>query len=472
MKSNFTLCLLLVTFFVTAQKKDLNYKFFFEKFSKRFNTNQFQEITELLSSEMTSSPDKMISAMQTLRSSLGEIDNYKLIKLNEDNSTLFKVYFDYAVMGMEFSLDEYNKLLKLKIRPFKDFENDALKNPVFNNLVSKDDAVSKSSLDYIYEYSKYFPNNSELAIAIIQNGKINYYGLTKLKDTISCSNNSESQFEIGSITKVFTSTLLAEMVVENKLKLEEDIFNYLDIDDKEKITFLSLANHTSGLPRLPTNLDLSKVDNENPYKMYDENCLLTYLNDDLKFSPDRNQTYEYSNLGAGLLGFTLSKIENSTLEDLFNLKIFSKFGMDASTIEKQKAKNLVKGRNKNGEVTKNWDMSSLSGAGAIISNVEDLSKFVLAHFDSNNKGLTLTREKTAEATSNMDIGLGWHLRQSSTNKKWMWHNGGTGGYTSSITFNPKTKNAVIILSNVSAFHSKMSNIDRLNFSLMEIIEAN
>lgn len=472
MKSFFTLCFLLATFAISAQKKDLDYNSFFESFTEKFNINQFQEITDLFSSEMTLSPDKMISAMQTLRKSLGKIDNYKLIKLNDNNSSLFKVYFDYAVMGMEFSLDKHNKLLKLKIMPFKDFENDNQNKPVFNNLVLKNDAVSKSSLEYIYEYSKYFPNNSALAIAFIKNGKVNYYGLSKLNDTIFYSNNSKSQFEIGSITKVFTSTLLAEMVIKNKLKLEEDIFDYLNIKNKEKITFLSLANHTSGLPRLPSNLDLSKVDNENPYKMYDENRLLSYLKDDLKFNLDRNQAYEYSNLGAGLLGFTLSKIENSTLEDLFNVEIFSKLGMDASTIKKQKAKNLVKGRNKNGEVTKNWDMSSLSGAGAIISNVEDLSKFILAHFNSHNKALTLTRVKTAEATPKMDIGLGWHLRQSSTNKKWLWHNGGTGGYTTSLTFNPETKNAVIILSNVSAFHNKMSNIDKLNFALMEILEAN
>lgn len=472
MKSFFTLYFLLTALVVSAQKKDLDYKSFFESFTEKFNTNQFQEITELFSSEMTSSPDKIISALQTLNTSLGKIDNYKLIKLDEDNSALFKVYFDYAVMGMEFSLDKDNKLLKLKIKSFKDFENDAKSNPVFNNLVLKDDAVSKSGVDYIYEYSKHFPNNSELAIALIKNGKVNYYGLTKMKDTISYTDNSKSQFEIGSITKVFTSTLLADRVLKNKLKLEGDIFDYLNIDMKGKITFLSLANHTSGLPRLPSNLDLSKVDDENPYKMYDENRLLAYLNDDLKFGPDRNQTYEYSNLGTGLLGFTLSKIENTTLEDLFDTEIFSKFGMDASTTNRQKATQLVKGRNKNGEITKNWDMSSLSGAGAIISNVEDLSKFVLAHFDSNNKTLALTRKKTVEASQSMDIGMGWHIRQSNTNEKWLWHNGGTGGYTASLTFNPKTKNGVIILSNVSAFHSKMSNIDRLNFALMGILEAN
>jgi CubicO group peptidase (beta-lactamase class C family) len=70
----------------------------------------------------------------------------------------------------------------------------------------------------------------------------------------------------------------------------------------------------------------------------------------------------------------------------------------------------------------------------------------------------------------MDIGLGWHLLKSQSKNIWYWHNGGTGGYSSSMVFDEKTENGIIILSNVSAFNPNMGNIDKLCFELMKTLE--
>ena len=96
-------------------------------------------------------------------------------------SALFKLYFEYAVMGIDLSLDESDKIINLKIQPFKNF---SLENrPVVNKLKEKDKLIDKTQLTYIYEYTKGLPNNSQLAIGIIQSGKISYYGLLKANDT-------------------------------------------------------------------------------------------------------------------------------------------------------------------------------------------------------------------------------------------------------------------------------------------------
>src|SRR5690606_26358709 len=119
--------------------------------------------------------------------------------------------------------------------------------------------------------------------------------------------------------------------------------------------------------------------------------------------------YQYSNLGAGLLGYTLCKIDNNTYEDLLQKKIFSKYDMQNSTAEINKIKgNLVKGLNNEGKEVPNWELSILAGAGGIFSTVEDLSHFAVSQFDYSNKELKLTREKTFEINDNVDIGLGWH----------------------------------------------------------------
>jgi len=131
---------------------------------------------------------------------------------------------------------------------------------------------------------------------------------------------------------------------------------------------------------------------------------------------------------------------------------------------------LIKGLDNKGNKVSNWEFSVLVGAGGILSTVEDLSKFAITQFNNSNKELELTRQKTFEINDNMDIGLGWHILKSQSENLWYWHNGGTGGYSSSMVIDTKTKNGIIILSNVSGFSPNMGNIDKLCFELMKTLE--
>ena len=90
---------------------------------------------------------------------------------------------------------------------------------VVNGLKSFPNDISK----IIFSKTKDFPESTQLSIAIIQNGKTNYYGIIKLNDTIRPIENQDKVFEIGSITKVFTSTVLASLVEEGKIKLTDEI---------------------------------------------------------------------------------------------------------------------------------------------------------------------------------------------------------------------------------------------------------
>ena len=342
---------------------------------------------------------------------------------------------------------------------------------VINNLTIKSGLITQKQSEIIFENAKIFPNHTQISIAIIKDGKVNYYGINNKNDTISTVNNKKSVFEIGSISKVFTSTILANFVIDEKINLNDNINGYLktSFNNDTEISFINLANHTSGLPRLPSNLDLTKVNPENPYKEYKEKELEEYLTKHLELL--NKEKFQYSNLGAGLLGYTLSKIENTTYENLLQNKIFSKFNMYNSTSDINKIKgNLVKGLNNEGNDVPNWEFSVLAGAGAIFSTVEDLSQFAISQFDNSNKELKLTRKKTFEVNENLDIGLGWHILKSQSKNFWYWHNGGTGGYSSSMVIDENTKNGIIILSNISAFNPNMGNIDKLCFELMKTIE--
>ncbi len=342
-----------------------------------------------------------------------------------------------------------------------------------NELHSSGHLITEKQIDLIFEKSKDFPNNTAVSIAIIENGNTCFYGVKRKNDTLIYSENFNNIFEIGSISKVFTSTILANFILGNKVNLNDSIQEYIEIPIKlkDKISLKELANHTSGLPRLPSNLDLFTADPKNPYKDYGENELTEYLSEEIELNQIPGSKYEYSNLGAGLLGYILTQQSNSTYNDLLSKYVFSKYNMNNSTIFRDSIKTkLVDGLDNFGNKTSNWDLNVLVGAGGILSSVHDLSKFAKVQFNMNNKELELTRQTTFSVNEKMDVGLGWHIIKTKSDGHFYWHNGGTGGYSSSMAIDVYEKNGVIILSNVSAFNKNRGNIDNLSFELMKTLK--
>ena len=331
-------------------------------------------------------------------------------------------------------------------------------------------AISETQRSILLEKTKDFPENTEFSIAFIKNGEVTYYGAKRTDDTLAYSDNSDHLFEIGSITKVFTSTLLAELVSENELELNTPIQVYFDfpISNKE-ITVLQLANHTSGLPRLPSNLYLDMVDQSNPYKEYSKRDLETYLTEELVLDNEPGTNYEYSNVGAGILGYLLEVHTGLTYEELLKKYVLSKYDMTNTTTSIDAINSdLVEGLDSEGNTTSNWNLNALVGAGGIISNVKDLSKFAFQQFDAENKGLELTRKSTFEIPEyRMEVGLAWNIIKPDAEHTWYMHNGGTGGYSSIMALDTESKNGVIILSNVSSFNMNARNIDQLCLGLMQ-----
>ena len=317
------------------------------------------------------------------------------------------------------------------------------------------------------------PNQAQLSIALIENGNVNFIGFKKENDSILSIDNSGSVFEIGSITKVFTATLLADFVLDKKIGLEDNINEHLDfsLKDNFQITFKQLATHTSGLPRVPISLSSPNLSLENPYKDYGEEKLQFYLSEKLELIDEPGAKSSYSNLGFGLLGYLLEKIGNTTYEDLLQKRIFSKYNMSSSTTNRDPVREiLAEGLNDKGNPVPNWDMAVHMGAGGILSNIQDLSKFALAQFDDTNRELKSTREKHYTVDENYSTGLAWGLIKTNSGEVWDWHNGGTGGYTSSMILNTKSKNGIIILSNISALGKLTENVAGLAPKLMKTIE--
>lgn len=335
--------------------------------------------------------------------------------------------------------------------------------------------ITTTQVDSIFSTLRYYPNKTQLSIVLFDDTSTTFYGAIRTADTLQTIENKDSVFEIGSLSKVFTSTLLAKLALQNKLELGQPIQHYLDftLNDSLQITFRQLATHTSGLPRVPSGFVWESIWHmDNPYKDYDEDKLRAYLSGEMELEHKPEAEFQYSNIGAGVLGYVLTKVEDQSYEQMLQQLIFDPLGMQQSTTKRALvADNLVAGLTKRGKSATNWDLGTIPGAGAILSSSEDLAKFGQANFKPLNKAIKLQQQKTFTINKDRAVALGWFIIKNNSNTHWYWHNGGTGGYRSSMVMDLQNKQGVAILSNISAGHAHAGKIDSLSFSLLKDIES-
>ena len=258
-------------------------------------------------------------------------------------------------------------------------------------------------------------------------------------------------FEIGSATKTFTATLLADMVQRGEVTLDTPVTELLPagvrVPSAGVVTLRHLASHTSGLPRLPDNLDLANT--INPYADYTAEMLYEGLSADAR-RREPGKMYEYSNLGAGLLAHALARKAGKSYEQLVIERICKPLGMRDTkmTLDAAERARLAQGHDFAGFEMPPWDFDALAGAGAIRSTADDMLTFVAANLDLVDSPLRdamrMTHERQAAADARTDVGLGWHI---GTRTGARWHNGQTGGYHSFVGFVPDKKVGVVVLGN-------------------------
>jgi len=267
--------------------------------------------------------------------------------------------------------------------------------------------------------------------------------------------NGDTVFEIGSISKTFTATLLQEMVDRGEVALDDPAQKCLPETVKmpsrngKVITLRQLATHTSGLPRLPSNM--KPKDPENPYADYTVAQLYAFLTN-CTLAGDPGARYEYSNLGMGLLGHILALKAGTNYEALLVKEICGPLKMDSTciTLTPKLTERLATGHNQ-GVAVKNWDIPTLAGAGAIRSTMNDMLKYIAANMGLTDAPLAKVMDKThviqnTAGSSEMSIGLAWHVRKK-FGSEIVWHNGGTGGYHSFAGFEKSKGRGVVVLSN-------------------------
>ena len=282
--------------------------------------------------------------------------------------------------------------------------------------------------------------------------------------------DGQSIFEIGSVTKVFTGTLLADMMLRGEVRLDDPVQRYLPAGVRiptrggRQITLVDLATQSSGLPRLPGNF--TPKDRDNPYAGYSVQQMYDFLSG-YTLPREIGSRYEYSNLGVGLLGHALALRAGTSYEALVTERVLLPLGMRDThiTITPALRGRFAAGHDEAGKEVPPWELPTLAGAGALRSTANDLLTFIAANLDTTRQPLGKAFAATHVPRMRTDdpslrVGLAWHLIEAS-GRTIVWHNGGTGGYHAFIGFDPAVREGVVVLS------SSAASIDDIGFHLLD-----
>lgn len=277
----------------------------------------------------------------------------------------------------------------------------------------------------------------------------------------------DALFEIGSLTKVFTAILLADLALDGTLALDEPLQALLpDVRVPARdgeITLAHLATHSAGLPRLPPGFTRRALrQRANPYAWLREEDVLAAL-ERTRLRARPGARVRYSNYGYGVLGIALSRRSGVPFEQLLERRVLAPLGLRDTGVDVPVAR-LVGGHSRTGKPVSHWEGGAFAGAGALRSSAADLLRFARACLkppaEAPGPAIALTLRPQRRLSRVSEIGLAWFLRRLPNGSTLAWHNGATGGFRTVFGVVPDSQVAVIALANSAR------SLDRLGVRLL------
>ncbi len=279
----------------------------------------------------------------------------------------------------------------------------------------------------------------------------------------------ETRFEIGSITKALTGMLLADAIDRGEVSLDTTIGTLLPDSTKAAFASISLkelCTHTSGLPRLPQGpLTLLRVARfvllgTDPYGPTTARGVLATA---ARQRLSGRGAFRYSNLGGAVAGQLLARRAGGDYGPLMTERIFAPLGMGASVVADPQQP-AAPGWSPTGRRRQPWTMGGYAPAGGAISTLNDMARLAVALLDGSAPGRASLAAIDGVATGrpNRARGMFWVIdSQPGTDRKMIWHNGQTGGYSAFLGLAPRSGRGVIVLANVA----RSSDQQRIAFGL-------
>lgn len=311
-----------------------------------------------------------------------------------------------------------------------------------------------------------------LVIGLYDVGKTEVYGFGKGPG--NKPPDATTLFELGPVSNVYTTLLLADAVQRREVTLDTPLSELLPmgvtvpIRDKVAITLKHLALHSSGLPRQPPSI-AARGPAPDPYAGYDERALYNDLiQSDLTAAPGTQ--IAYSPFGVGVLGFALGRKVGGGYAGALEARVLRPLELKDTfvTVPAAAAARRAQGTDDDLGKAAPWTFDALAGAAGVVSTVRDQLRLIDAELDAAagssqplRRAMKLTQEPQLDRVGDNES-LGWLIDSAGR----YWRNGSTGGFHAYIGFDPKTRRGVVLLASTST-----SLVDRLAEAMYKVLEG-
>lgn len=346
-----------------------------------------------------------------------------------------------------------------------------------NPLRSMTDKAVDSIL-YNYTHSS---NHAGMSFALLSADTIYYYNYGETKKANHQLPDTNTVYEIGSVTKTFIASLTVVWLQEHAIDINSPIAPYLPAElttslslNNTPVTFKHLLTHTSGFPRIPNDLPFTP----DPYKEYDSTKIFTYIKThSLLRTPgtmplslaDASENY-YSNFAYGLLGIILEHAMKKSLEEILTQSLSVPLSLRTTTFRPSETISSISYPHSPSGPASYWHFSGMDGAGGLKSTVPDLCRYLKAHQEpSENSLLEKFLQKTHIPSVYIDgkelFGLGWEFTTNAAGTTIIVKDGGTGGFTAVIAFSKTLKKGIVYLANDRSDAAVTAAVDLLMYHL-------
>jgi D-alanyl-D-alanine-carboxypeptidase/D-alanyl-D-alanine-endopeptidase len=271
--------------------------------------------------------------------------------------------------------------------------------------------------------------------------------------------DGDTIFQIGSITKVFTGLLLADMIQRGEVTLDDPAGRYLPPGVAipvvgRPVTLFDLATHRSGLPSMPT----FALDGEpDPYAAFTVDQLHAFLSSHPPVRPPGGARGYYSNLGVALLGRLLAHRTGTEYEALLRDRLLAPLGMTSTAIRlaPEQRRRLAPGHDAYLRPVATWELVTLPASGSLRSTANDLLRFLAAELGYDRTPLAAAMR--FQWTTRQPPGgqaIGWGVTKVNGDEI-VRHEGGKEGYRAAIAFNPRARTGIVVLANARTGDSPM-----------------
>lgn len=361
-----------------------------------------------------------------------------------------------------------------------------------SNLWSQDRANLQKQIDKIIHYDTKI-NLSEtpgFIIGVKYQDSVFFFGYGSISKDFKQVPDENTIFEIGGLTKTFTSSLVSILVEEGKMDFEKPLNDYLSAAEKneetQQITIDQLLTHTSGLPRMPLEFGVKEIEENNPYAHYTKQDLMEFYKEYIPLESKKKKkrkkkrkkknkdNYSYSHLNYALAEVAIEASQNTKFEKLLIAKILAPIKMTDTRFElsENQKKRLATGYTTSGQSTPPWTFQSFKASEGLKSTATDLIKFAEAHMGESNSRLTnafYATHKGRKATARnkkVESARGWHVISPKKYYDIILHTGNTNGHRSYLAFVKESDTAVVILTNSE------HNLYNLGYYILRMLNNN